>query len=127
MAMTPERLLADFIAALGNRYAIVRALGEGSYGRAFLARDAIRHVPVCVKLYHGGVAAPGADRDWHVTSTLKHAAIADTFTVEQFASLNAQCVAVVSRYIPGRNLERLFQRLEQAPQEQQASLSTRLL
>ncbi|TMQ04045.1 MAG: hypothetical protein E6J90_52370 [Deltaproteobacteria bacterium] len=120
-------LLADFIRSHGQHYEIVRELGTGASGRAHLAHDLRRRVSVCVKLYHDGVPAKGSDRDWHVTSTLKHPAVADTFTIEEFYSGERDCIAVVSRFIEGHSLKQMLQHLERAPKERQVDISIALL
>jgi hypothetical protein len=121
------QLRSDFLATYGDRYSIRRTLGEGASGRAYLANDHRRRVDVCIKLYHEGIPAKGSDRDWHITSTLKHRAVADTFTVEEFSSTQRRCLAVVSRFIRGHSLMRVLQQIEATPLERQVELSIAFL
>lgn len=113
MPLSRDMLRERFVAAHGEHYTLQRELGEGASGFTFLANDERRRVPVCVKLYLDGRADPGAERDWRITSTIKHDQIADTFSVEHFdVGESAPAVAVVARFISGQNLETVLQRAD---------------
>ena len=113
MPPSRETLRERFTATHGDHYTLRQELGVGASGFTFLAHDQRRRVPVCIKLYLDGQADPGAERDWRITSTIKHDQIADTFSVEHFdVGESAPAVAVVSRFITGQNLETVLQRAE---------------
>ena len=118
---------SDFEREYGTRYEIIESLGAGDSGRTFRAYDRTRRIQVCVKLFHGGSAPRGATRDWHITSTLKHPAVNDTFTVEQFESGGVVAHAVVSRFVAGWVFDNAVRRLDATPSEYLTALRMRLL
>jgi serine/threonine protein kinase len=123
MRPSREELVESFGRAHGDHYELRETLGEGASGFTFRGVDRRRGVDVCVKFYLGGTADLGAQRDWRITSTIKHELIADTFSVEHFEFGGAEpAVVVVSRFVRGRNLETVLRSLEQAPEPSRPQL-----
>ena len=118
MAEPPrEYLVESFDKVHGDHYEVRDPLGEGAAGFTFRGFDRRRSVEVCLKFYLNGKADRGADRDWRITSTIKHELVADTFSVEHFDYGGAEpAVVLVSRFIPGRNLERVLRSIEDEPE-----------
>lgn len=109
-----------FQLAFKNKYLIdCRLLGAGAYGKVFRGFDNIRKIPVCIKFFIHGSPPKGADRDWHITSKIKHLNIADTFTIESFKTSETQrdCVAVISRFIEGKDLGEVFDKIKKSKKE----------
>jgi serine/threonine protein kinase len=104
----------------GDRYAIAHKLGEGASGVTYVARDLRRGVDVCLKFFLSSFAPSGAARDWHITSTMKHPSIADTFTVEVVDPRNTDHVVAVSRFISGVSLGDALANFENATEHQPA-------
>jgi hypothetical protein len=102
-----ETLQTAFLRAHGDHYAVDGQLGEGAAGYTLKVRDLRRRIYVCIKLLKSGAPGDGDLRDWYLTSTIKHPLVADTFTVEHFSvpGFKLPCVAIVSRFIEGRNFE----------------------
>jgi serine/threonine protein kinase len=125
--MTP--FAEEFFNQFKERYTYVSDLGEGSYSETFLATDIYRNIKVCIKIFKNGVTPIGANRDWRITSTIKHRQIADTFTIEKYTSVNlgTDCKAVIARYMNGVNLEKLLNEIESLEITIQEQLKTRLL
>lgn len=82
-----------------------------------------------MKIFKDGEVPQGASRDWHITSKLKHPLIVDTFTIETFhsTSLNKDCIAVISRFIEGKNLEQILDKIDSCPPDKREIQSTYLL
>gem|GEM_PF-3043110 len=105
------RVATAFFDANSARFGKGVRIGSGQCGVTYRAHDLRRKIDVCVKVYKGTADPPGAERDWHITSTLKHKLIADTFAVETTGS-PARSV-VVARFIHGRSLKGVLDRLDQ--------------
>lgn len=127
MNVVNENILNEFQKLYEHRYQIKTFLGKGAYGSTYRALDIHRDIDVCVKLFNDGEIPQGASRDWHITSKLKHPLIVDTFTVEPFhsVSLSKDCIAVISRFIEGKNLGQLLDKIQES--EQHEFQSTQLL
>lgn len=119
----------EFFKQYSNRYIFIETLGEGDSANTFKATDILRRVDVCIKIFKNGHAPSGEHRDWRITSTIKHPQIADTFTVEEYesSSISCRCCAVISRFIPGKNLETFLEKLNSENNKTRDSLTTRLL
>ena len=122
-----EALLKDFKSVFGDRYAVTRPLGSGASGRAYLATDMRRRIDVCVKLYRAGTPPSGSERDWYITSVIKHESLGDTFTIEDFRSDGRDCTATISRYIEGYSLSDVLFKLDSVPSERHRVLVVHLL
>jgi serine/threonine protein kinase len=105
-------LLEDFINSYPFKYTFYSddPIGEGAYGAVYYAHDVDRGIPVAIKIYHDGIVPSGSERGWIVTSKINNPQISTTFTIESFVSSDGKlCKAVVSRFIPGKSLKKVFE------------------
>lgn len=113
-----------------NRYEIVKPIGEGSYGLAYLCRDRRRDGRLCV-LKHVQPIRGGAERtestfalETTMLSKLHHPAVPRL--LEKFHYRGALCFTM--EYMPGKSLEKLLFDEEQVFTELEAlSICRRLL
>ena len=115
IVVNQEILLQDFKKSYASKYNFPNdePLGEGSYGAVFKADDIDRGIPVAIKIYHDGITPTGSERGWLVTSKIINSQISPTYTIETFtASDGKECKAVISRFIPGLSLKKVFEKSE---------------
>jgi len=93
-----------------GRYKIVKPIGEGSYGLAYLCRDLMRNRELCVLKHvqplRGGSArtATAFNLETAMLSRLNHPSVPKL--IESFQYRNALCFTM--EYVPGRSLEQLL-------------------
>ena len=102
-----------------GRFDIVRQLGRGTFGVVYLARDTElkREVAIKVPSQQQLELAGGADsflREARVVAGLDHAGIVPVYDVGRLDT--GECY-VVSKYVPGGDLNRLVQRERLTPRE----------
>ncbi len=88
------------------RYRIERLLGEGGFGRVFLARDEQLQRPVAVKVPHPHLVASAADAGAYLAEARTAAALDHPHIVPVFdVGSTAECPCfIVSKFIEGRTL-----------------------
>ena len=99
---------------VGDRYAIVRVLGEGAFGRTFLARDATTERHVAIKLLDAREAATWKaremfEREAEVLRTLRHHGIPEVFDLVHEDWNGTPALLLVMEYIEGVSLARMIE------------------
>lgn len=110
-----EPTITDAVRKAANEYCqarhleLVKDLGVGGSRSAFAVKDNRRQTEVVLRVYHETLTETYLDRDWYLTSTLRHPNIAETFSVENFRSSDGQIHTVVlARFIPGKSLDKIL-------------------
>ena len=93
-----------------GRYRILRVLGDGGFGRVFLARDDVLNRDVAVKIPHGNRVLKASDVESYLTearivSSLDHPSIVTVFDCGQ---TDDGLFYIVSKYIDGSDLATRF-------------------
>jgi serine/threonine protein kinase len=107
---------------LGDRFEIVRALGSGSFGHTFLARDAQRAEPVALKLLN----VDGAD-DWKshelfareasVLRSLRHHSVPEIFDATDVEWQGRRVPVLVMEFVDGASLLERIETKQSHPTE----------
>jgi serine/threonine-protein kinase len=99
-----------------GRYEIVRLLGEGTMGRAFLATDRDLNRDVVVKVMHDTVAEQPKfrelfEREMQLMSRLHHPNIVELYDT----SADDDGLCIIMEYVAGTDLEELLQKQKRFP------------
>ncbi|RQO64864.1 hypothetical protein DBR43_31790 [Pedobacter sp. KBW06] len=108
-------LLSELKLEFPNKYQVEEKdlLGFGSQAAVFKAKDLHRDIDVAIKIHYEGKAPLGSERNWTISSIVNHHQIAHTYTVESFStSRGKNCIAVVTRFIPGKSLNHIWDHYE---------------
>ncbi|MEM8490926.1 MAG: protein kinase [Pseudomonadota bacterium] len=105
-----------------GQYRILRALGSGGQARTYLAHDPLVDRRVCIKLFHLKGALSDrrrARQEARRLATLESPRIASIYDVVA----SGAWLALVTRYLPGRDLDCVLERHSQLPAAQALAIT----
>jgi serine/threonine protein kinase/formylglycine-generating enzyme required for sulfatase activity len=113
------RVAAEPPPACIGRYRVERFLGEGGFGRVYLARDEQLQRPVAVKVPHRNLVATDADAGAYLAEARTVAALDHPHIVPVYdTGSTPECpVFVISKFIEGRTLARQIRNNRPNPAE----------